>query len=97
MGAIRWAIIAAGQVCALVLIVCITIAGAIVGYSISNGQAILKSVSIYHRLLLYDTLPLRDPGLWVGGLIGLLISLLIAAIFFSLVEIAKNTSEQWFQ
>lgn len=91
MGPMRRAIMAAGQVCALILILCTTLAGAVVGYSVSNGLSILKTVSIY------ATVHPSDPGLWIGGFLGLVLSLFVTAIFFALVEIALNTSEHWFE
>lgn len=91
MGSLRRAIIAAGQVCALVLILCFTLAGAAVGYSVSNGLSVLKIVSTY------ATVHPSDPGLWIGGFLGLTVSVFVTAILFALVEIAHNTFEHWFE
>lgn len=91
MGIFRRAIIRLGEICALLLVICFTIGGAGLGYLVSASMRHATDYSIP------DAIRHFDVGLWAGGVVGFLISILITATFFAMVEIARNTSERWFQ
>jgi uncharacterized protein YacL len=90
MSAIRWAIIAVGQFCVFLVVICLTVGGGYLGYLFSNPMGASGNNSIL------DAIRNFDISVWVGAVVGFIISMVIAAAFFAVVEIARNTSERWF-
>jgi len=91
MNRVRRAVLGVGEFCALLLVMVFTVSGGWLGYVVSSTLKLTTAASISAAIRNLDI------GVIVGAAAGFLISMVIAAALSALVEIAKNTSERWFE
>jgi len=91
MSLFRRVVIGTGEFCALLLVVGLTVCGGWLGYVTSSAFKITTATSMS------EAIRNLDIGVLAGGVMGFLISMVIAATLCAAAEIAKNTSERWFQ
>ena len=83
MIAVRRFVIFVAQIMALVFIVVSTLAGSLLGDWLLNGMPIIGTAII-------ASTSIKGISLF-GGIAGFLVSTMLAAVFFLLVEVAYNT------
>jgi hypothetical protein len=94
MGKFRGAVMGIGQLCAIGLVIFVTAGGGILGYVVATSVKYLSGYNIPNAMQHLDPSIL---GICVGAILGFLVSMFFAAILFGIIEIAKNTSDRWFQ
>jgi hypothetical protein len=88
MSKFRGVIMGLGQFCAIVLVIVFTIGGGAIGY-LASPIVVIPYANLHLAPGIF--------GIWVGAILGFLISMFFAAMLFGIAEIAKNTSDRWFQ
>lgn len=91
MNMLRRAVLGIGEFCALMLVIVLTIGGGWLGYRAASNLELTTAVSLSAAVRSLDI------GVIIGAIAGFVFSMVIAATLSALVEIAKNTSERWFE
>jgi TRAP-type C4-dicarboxylate transport system permease small subunit len=88
MGFIRRTIIVLGEILALLLIVIFTLLGVVYGVGIAIQFAAINGADVSQ----IDNV--RRVGIWLGGIAGFSVAIVMTGIFFALAEIARNTRDE---